>query len=99
MSNGPFDIDVDTLGNLGPLRGLPLQKAPYSFPVVSQDEMETREAHTSADVFKTNPTMAVMMSSNTYCSMSRLQSRGFSAADQSVMRGSAWRPGAPLLNV
>jgi len=77
---------VDSLGNLGPLRGLELQKAPYSFHVVSQDEMETREAHTSADVFKTNSSLAVLMSSNTYCSMSRLQSRGFSAADQSVMR-------------
>jgi iron complex outermembrane recepter protein len=77
---------VDTLGNVGPLRGLEMQKAPYSVHAVSKDEIETREAHTSADVFKTNPTMAVLMSSNTFCSMSRLQSRGFSAADQSVSR-------------
>jgi len=77
---------VDTLGNVGPMHGLDLQKAPYSVHAVSKQEIETREAHTSADVFKTNPTMAVLMSSNTYCSMSRLQSRGFSAADQSVLR-------------
>ncbi|HSQ43318.1 MAG TPA: TonB-dependent receptor [Fibrobacteraceae bacterium] len=77
---------VDTLSSAGPFRNLETQKTPYSIHAVSSEEIANREAHNSAEVFKTNPTMAVLMSSNTYCSMSRLQSRGFSAADQSVMR-------------
>lgn len=77
---------VDSIGSIGPFKELALQQTPFSIHITSHEEIENREAHTSADVFKTNPTIAVLMSSNTYCSMSRLQSRGFSAADQSVMR-------------
>jgi iron complex outermembrane receptor protein len=77
---------VDSATSLGPLKGLDLQKTPYAVNVVSQDEIENREAHLSVDVFKNNPSLSSNLSSSAYCSMSNLQARGFTAGDQNTSR-------------
>ncbi|UZR96577.1 TonB-dependent receptor [Chondrinema litorale] len=71
---------------VGPLGKISVKDIPYSFNVTSSDLIENRGSHTMADALKTNPAVAVLMSSNTYSSMSRMMIRGFNAADQSELR-------------
>lgn len=70
----------------GPLGNLSLTDIPFSINVTPEALIENRGVHTMADALQTNPTVAVLMSSNTYSSMSRMMVRGFSAADQSELR-------------
>ncbi|WP_198174963.1 TonB-dependent receptor [Spirosoma arboris] len=70
----------------GPLGNIPLKDTPYSVNVTSGDLIENRSAHTLADALQTNPTVALLASSNAYSSLSRMMIRGFTAADQSELR-------------
>lgn len=70
----------------GPLGKLNIKDAPYSIHVTSGELIANRSAHTLSDALQTNPTAALLMSSNTYSSLSRMMIRGFTAADQSELR-------------
>lgn len=70
----------------GPLGRMPLQETPYSINVTSGELFENRAAHTVSEALKTNPTVATLMESSGYSSMSRVMVRGFTAADQSDLR-------------
>lgn len=70
----------------GPLGKTPLQDTPYSINVTSGEQIENRDAHTVSDALKTNPTVATLMDTGGYTSMSRVMVRGFTAADQSDLR-------------
>lgn len=70
----------------GPLGALPLKDTPLSLNVTSGELISNRNVHSIAEALQTNPTVGVLMQSNTYSSMSRVMVRGFSAADQSELR-------------
>ncbi|MFH0919661.1 MAG: TonB-dependent receptor [Fibrobacterota bacterium] len=71
---------------VGPLGEVPIKDIPYSINVTSGELIENQGAHTPQEALKTNPTVAPLMNSNQYSSMSRVMIRGFSAADQSELR-------------
>lgn len=70
----------------GPLGRMPLQDTPYAINVTSSELFGNRGAHTVSEALKTNPTVATLMESGGYTSMSRVMVRGFTAADQSDLR-------------
>jgi len=70
----------------GPLGTVPLRDTPYSINVTPGELIENRQAHTVSDALRTNPTVATLMESNGYSSLSRVMIRGFTAADQSELR-------------
>lgn len=70
----------------GPLGKTSLQDTPYSINVTSGELIENRDAHTVSDALKTNPTVATLMESSGYSTLSRVMIRGFTAADQSDLR-------------
>ncbi len=82
LRNGYRSSDAEA----GPFGNVPLKDLPYSINITPGKLIENRGVHTMADALQTNPTVAVLMSSNTYSSMSRMMIRGFSAADQSELR-------------
>ncbi|MFZ2642371.1 MAG: TonB-dependent receptor [Verrucomicrobiia bacterium] len=71
---------------LGPMGGMSLKDTPYSLNVTPGELIENRNAHNPTDALKTNPTVAPLMSSSGYSSMSRVMVRGFTAGDQSDLR-------------
>ncbi|BBB89797.1 MAG TPA: TonB-dependent siderophore receptor [Methylomusa anaerophila] len=73
-------------GQAGPLGKMVLKDTPFSLHVTSGELIENRGAHTESEALKTNPTVATLMESNTYSSLSRVMVRGFTAADQSDLR-------------
>lgn len=70
----------------GFLGAVPLRELPYSLNVTSGELIENRAAHTVAEALKSNPTVASLMESSGYTSMSRVMIRGFTAADQNDQR-------------
>jgi iron complex outermembrane recepter protein len=70
----------------GPLGTVPLRDTPYSVNVTPGELFENRQAHTTSDALRTNPTVASLMESSGYSSLSRVMIRGFTAADQSELR-------------
>lgn len=71
---------------LGPFGKISPKDVPFSVNSTARSLFENRGVHSMADALQTNPTVAILMSSNTYSSMSRMMVRGFSAADQSELR-------------
>jgi iron complex outermembrane receptor protein len=77
---------VEEATQVGPFSGLRLQDTPYSVNVTSGALIENRAAHTVSDALQTNPTVATLMESSGYSSLSRVMIRGFTAADQGDLR-------------
>lgn len=87
QSEGSADTGYrNATGTAGPLGRIPLKDTPYSLNITSGELIENRSAHTVSDALKTNPTVATLMESNGYSSMSRVMVRGFTAADQTDLR-------------
>lgn len=77
---------VDAVTQVGPFAGLALQDTPYSLNVTAGELIENRGAHTVSGALQTNPTVATLMESSGYSSLSRVMIRGFTAADQGDLR-------------
>jgi len=77
---------IEQVTQVGPFASLKLQDTPYSLNVTSGALIENRAAHTVSDALRTNPTVATLMETNGYSSLSRVMIRGFTAADQGDLR-------------
>jgi iron complex outermembrane recepter protein len=74
-------------GNVGPFANVNLQDTPYSVSVTPGALFENNNAHTESEALKTNPTVVPLIESNgPSASLSRIQIRGFTAADQDELR-------------
>lgn len=70
---------------VGPLGDTSLKDTPYSMMTTSGELIENRNAHNPTDALQTVPTVAPILSTGGYSSMSGLAVRGFSACDQSTL--------------
>lgn len=74
-------------GNVGPFANVNLQDTPYSVSVTPGALFENNNAHTVSDALKTDPAVVPLIESNgPSASLSRVQIRGFTAADQNELR-------------
>lgn len=84
MANG---YRAKTASNIGPFANISLQDTPYSVSVTPGALFENNNAHTVSDALKTNPTVVPLIESNgPSAGLSRVQIRGFTAADQDELR-------------
>ena len=70
----------------GPLGAMSVQDTPLSLHVTSGEQFENRSAHTVSEALRSNPSVATLMESSGYSTLSRVMIRGFTAGDQSDLR-------------